>query len=174
MQKNTNAYVCVRERETHTHSLPHSLKHTSNLSAERSENTPDGSVLSWLEFSQSELRGGARESQASHSSASQLKGVCGRVLVRVCECAGVCVAVVFSYCICLLMHEHPIAGDGLHIDKLLFVRNRHLTSSNTLAITLTHTTCSMSINKQMRYIASYVHEALKIFQNTSRTHFVWM
>ena len=82
--------------------------------------------------------------------------------------------VVFSYCICLLMHVHLIAGDGLHIDKLLFVSDRHLTSTNTLAITLTHTTYSMSIYKQMRYMASYIHEALKIFENTLHTHFLRM
>ena len=53
------------------HPLSHSLKHTSDLSAESPENTPFGSVVSWLLSSSSYLRGRARESQASHSSASQ-------------------------------------------------------------------------------------------------------
>ena len=53
------------------HSLSRSLKHTSDLSAESPENTPSGSVMSWLLSSSSYLRGRGRESQASRSSASQ-------------------------------------------------------------------------------------------------------
>jgi hypothetical protein len=50
--------ICVWERDTHTNSLSNSLKHTSDLSEDRSTNTPDGSVESLFSLRESLPREG--------------------------------------------------------------------------------------------------------------------
>ena len=50
--------ACVRERDKHTNSLSKSLKHTSDLSEDRSTNTPDGSVESLFSLRESLTREG--------------------------------------------------------------------------------------------------------------------
>ena len=47
---------CLREKRTHNYSLFYSLEHTSDLSEERSTNTPDGSVESLFSLSESLTR----------------------------------------------------------------------------------------------------------------------
>jgi hypothetical protein len=53
-------HMCERETPTHarTNTLSNSLKHTSDLSEERSTNTPDGSVESLFSLSESLTREG--------------------------------------------------------------------------------------------------------------------
>jgi hypothetical protein len=50
--------ICVREKPPHTrtNALSNSVKHTSDLSKERSTNTPDGSVESLFSLSESLTR----------------------------------------------------------------------------------------------------------------------
>ena len=52
--------ICVREKPPHTrtNALSNSVKHTSDLSKERSTNTPDGSVESLFSLSESLTREG--------------------------------------------------------------------------------------------------------------------
>ena len=118
------------------------------------------------------------EEERERESGLTLVGITARgcvrecVRVRVCECVCSIQAMPLSVCACTCS-----VLISIYIDDPLCMRNRHLTSSNTRKITLSHSLCkfntehriNISIHKHMSYIASYYRrEHLKIYKN--KTH----
>ena len=75
----------------------------NDLSEERPENSSDGIVAILLPARPRKLRGGARESQASHSWRHCSSRVCACVRVQVCECVCACRISMLHPCDCASM-----------------------------------------------------------------------